>query len=65
MRTHKHKCEDCATIWEHEGPTDKTSAREYVKRHACPKCGAEQYDIFRTKEERQKEVFDLLSLVFR
>lgn len=52
---HKHKCPDCATIWEHERPPDDTSEEEYHRLHNCPECGRNQRRIyFATRADRDR-----------
>ena len=41
---HKHRCEHCATIWEHENICAALSSEVFEQSHSCPHCGkAKQY----------------------
>jgi len=42
--THKHRCETCGFIWEHE-----TNCINNTKAHTCIKCGAEQWHWYEEK----------------
>ena len=34
---HKHKCEKCGNVWEHDG--DKVQGDPFDDAHTCKKCG--------------------------
>jgi hypothetical protein len=39
---HKHKCDDCGTVWKHGDELLLASHEQFVEGHTCPKCGSEQ-----------------------
>lgn len=43
---HKHKCDDCGVVWEH----DALCLADHTAAHKCPKCGKEQRTKYSGKD---------------
>lgn len=60
MAVHKHKCpnDSCAHVWSHD-PDDLKGSCAFTQAHACPKCGAEQWDKhYESPKERILEALE-------
>lgn len=53
---HKHKCDNCGHVWEHDGADIICGKLDTTKAHTCEKCGEEQYTIFNARNEALKKL---------
>jgi len=45
---HGHECQDCHTVWYHDGrDTQELSSEDYRNAHCCRRCGREERMIIR------------------
>lgn len=47
---HKHKCQPCDVVWEHDTSKIKDDSEAYAKAHLCPRCGAKVTRVYHETE---------------
>ena len=60
---HKHKCpkDSCGHIWQHSA-SDFNGSEEFHRGHACPKCGAEQWNKHYTEGDEETAISEIVAL---
>src|SRR5689334_9698530 len=56
--SHKHRCDDCGTIWQHGNDCNKRGEELRQRTHTCPECGRKQFEWYEGSRKANVVAYD-------